>query len=148
METNRSDTKDSKTNGETRETTEAWKEVETRFAALSESLVSAVRTAWSDEESQRAVKEMESGLHTIAGKVASAVDEAAGSPEGQRLRTEAEKTAQAVHDAGEQMVKEARPHVADALGAISESFRSVADELNRYSAKRATEADDADRPQT
>jgi glucose-6-phosphate-specific signal transduction histidine kinase len=147
METNRSEADDSKTTEETRETTEAWKEVETRFAALSESLVSAVRTAWNDEESQRAVKEMESGLRTIAGRVASAVDEAAASPEGQRLRTEAEKTARAVHDAGEQMVEEARPHVADALGAISESFRSVADELNQYSAKRAPKADDADESQ-
>jgi hypothetical protein len=146
MDTNDSDVNDSQTTGDTHETTDAWKEVETRFAALSESLVSAVRTAWNDEESQRAMHEMESGLRSIAGNVAKAVDEAAASPEGRRFRAEAEKTARAVHDAGEQMARDARPHVVEALTAISESLRSAADELNRYSAQRSK--DDIDSSQT
>ncbi len=148
MDAKDSETRDSQKVGADRDTTDAWKEVETRFKALSESLVSAVQTAWNDEESQRAVREMEAGLHSIAGEFANLVDEAAASPEGQKLRAEAEKTARAFHDAGEQVVREARPHVADALSAISESLRSVADELNRYSAQRSSKVDESDAPQS
>lgn len=147
MDVKDSGTKGSREPGTNRNTADAWKEVETRFTALSDSLVSAVRTAWQDEESQRAVKEMESGLRSIASEFANVVDEAAASPEGQRLRAEAEKTARAFQDAGEQMVEEARPQLAEALSAISEGLRSAADELNRYSVKRSSKVDESDSPQ-
>jgi len=144
MNAERTDAQDSQGTDAAQDTADAWKDVEERFTALSESLVSAVRAAWNDEENQRAINDMESGLRTIAGDVASAVDEAAKSPEGQRLRAEAEKTARAVHDTSEQMINDARPHVAKALGSISEGLRSAAGELNRYSSQRSAQGEDSD----
>jgi hypothetical protein len=144
MNAERTDAQDSHGSDAAQDTGDAWKDVEERFAALSESLVSAAKAAWNDEENQRAIREMESGLRTLASDVASAVDEAAKSPEGQKLRAEAEKTARAVHDASEQMVDDARPHVAKALGSISEGLRSAADELNRYSSQRSAQEEESD----
>ena len=130
------------------DTTDAWKDVEKRFTALSESLVSAVRTAWQDEESQRAINEMESGLRSLASDVAAVVDEAAKSPEGKKLRVEAERTARAVQEASQQVVKDTRPQVARVLASISDSLRSAADELTRYSSKHAGKVGDSDQPES
>ena len=90
-------------NTEKQATDEAWRQVGQQFQALGESLAETFRTAWESEETRRHVQNMQDGLEAMVSRVDQALKEAIASPKGKKLRTEAEKTAESLQAAGEQV---------------------------------------------
>ena len=58
----------------------SWQEVGQQFQVFGESLATALRTAWENEENRKRLDEMRSGLESMAENVSQAVKETAASP--------------------------------------------------------------------
>ncbi len=90
-----------------------WDEVGQQFRMLGESLASAFKATWENEETQQNVEKMKAGVEAMAAEISEAVKGAAASEEGQKIKSEAKK-------AGEEI----RPHLVAA-------FRKMRNELDR-----------------
>jgi hypothetical protein len=104
---------------------EAWQEVGKQFQALGESLATAFRTAWHDEQNRKRVQEMQQGVEAMVNEVGQAIRETAKSPQAQQAKEEVLKAAESVRVAGEQTMQEVRPHLVEAL-------RQLNDELQKF----------------
>jgi hypothetical protein len=110
-------------------TGEAWREVGRQFQVLGESLATAFRAAWEDEENRQHVQGMQAGLEAMIEQVGQAVKEASASPEGQMVREEAERTVGSARVAGKQAWQEARPHLISALRQASDELQKMVSRL-------------------
>jgi hypothetical protein len=108
---------------------DAWREVGQQFRALGESLAAAVRAAFEREETQQHLQELQNGLKAMVNEVDQAVREVSASPEGQRVRAEVERAAQTARSTGEQIMREAQPHLVSALRQVSEEIQKMINHL-------------------
>ncbi|MBE0699450.1 MAG: hypothetical protein IH586_21210 [Anaerolineaceae bacterium] len=111
----------------------SWQDVGQQFKELGESLASAFRTAWENEENQRRLQEMRTGLESMVKEVGKAIDDSAKSPQGQHFREEAEKTVDKVRTAGEQTVQEVRPQLISALQQLNTELQKLVDRMEKHS---------------
>lgn len=108
---------------------DAWQEVGQQFRALGESLAAAVRAAFEREETQRHLQELQNGLKAMVNEVDQAVREVSASPEGQRVRAEVERAAQTARSTGEQVLREAQPHLVSALRQVGAEIQKMINHL-------------------
>ncbi|HEY3291466.1 MAG TPA: hypothetical protein VGK87_15150 [Anaerolineae bacterium] len=114
--------------GGPRNSSEAWQEVGKQFQTMGESLATAFRTAWNDEQNRKKMQEMRTGLEAMLHDVGKALDETARSPQMQQAKSEAQKTAESLKMATEHTAQELRPLILDAL-------RKLNNELERFVAR-------------
>ena len=112
-------------------TGEAWREVGQHFQALGESLMSAFRAAWENEENRQHLRGVRASLETVVDKVSETIKEVAASPEVKQVRTEVEKAAQSAQTAGHQILDEARPHLLDSLRHLRTEVEKMIDRLEK-----------------
>ena len=110
---------------------EAWQEVGKQFQTMGESLATAFRSAWNDEQNRKKVQEMRTGLESMLNDVGKALDETAKSPQAQQAKVEARKTAESLKAATEHTAQELRPLILDAL-------RKLNDELAKFVTRMET----------
>jgi hypothetical protein len=122
----------------------SWQDVGQQFKELGESLASAFRTAWENEENQRRLQEMRTGLESMVKEVGKAIDDTANSPQGQHFREEAEKTVEKVRTAGEQTVQEVRPQLITALQQLNTELQKLVDRMDKRSTPPAEKNDTPD----
>jgi hypothetical protein len=127
-------------------TADAWREVGKQFEALGNSLASAFRTAWEDENTRRHVHEMQTGLETMVNEVSRAIKETAESPEGQKARIEAERAAQSLRAAGEKTWQESKPQLVSALRQLSAELQKTITRLEEEAKPTETEGTEGDLP--
>jgi hypothetical protein len=107
----------------------SWQDVGQQLQELGDSLASAFRTAWENEENQRRLQEMRTGLESMVREVGKAIDDTASSPQGQHFRQEAEKTYDKVRVASEQTVQEVRPQLINALQQLNAELQKLVDRM-------------------
>ena len=122
---------------------DAWREVGKQFEVLGESLASAFRTAWNDEQNRKRMQDMQHGLESMLNDVAKAIDDTAKSPQMQQTKTEVKKAAETVKTAGEQTFQEVRPHLVSALNQLNAELQKL---VTRIESKTAAEAAPAEKP--
>jgi hypothetical protein len=115
-------TNQTNTDGTTRTSSEAWQEVGKQFQTMGESLATAFRTAWKDDQNRKKMQEMRTGLESMLNDVGKALDETAKSPQMQQAKTEAQKAAESVRVATEHTAQELRPLILDALHKLNEEL--------------------------
>lgn len=112
-------------------TSEAWQEVGKQFQTLGESLATAFRTAWTDEQNRKRVQDMRQGVEQMLNDVGKALDETAKSPHMQQAKTEAKKTAESVRAAGEQTYQELRPQIVSALRQLNDELQKLVGKMEK-----------------
>ncbi len=112
-------------------TDEVWREVGKQFQALGESLATAFRTAWENEENREHLQDMKTGLEAMVDEVGQAVQDASKSPEAQKVREEVEKAAKSARAAGEQALREAQPHLLSALRKVNTELQEFVRRLEQ-----------------
>ncbi len=125
---------------------EAWQEVGQQFQALGESLATALRTAWKDEENRRRVQEMQAGLEAMVKEVGQAIKEGASRPQVQQVKSEAQKAAESLRAASEQTAQEIRPHLLSALHQLNDEMQKLIGRMEQ--GKPVTEAKSEQPPVT
>lgn len=111
------------------ESTDAWQEVGMQFQELGESLSSAFRTAWENEDNRHTLRNLSDGLGSLASDVGKAIDEVAASDEGQWVRQEAGKAAESAREIGADVCQDVRPHVVSALNQVSTELQRLIGKL-------------------
>ena len=111
---------------------EAWKEVGRQFKALGESLAAAVHAAWGKEEVRHQAREMRDGLEDLVHEVGQAIKQTADSPEMKQATREAV-------EAGEHAMREARPHMVQALRRVNAELQTLIARMEAAEQKRKTE---------
>jgi ElaB/YqjD/DUF883 family membrane-anchored ribosome-binding protein len=107
----------------------SWEEVGRQFQAIGESIASAWRTAWNDEQNRERMKEMEQGLHSMASQVEQVIKDTAATPEAQQLKVEAKKAAVTAQAAFEQTAQEVRPQLISALRQVNSELQKFIDRM-------------------
>lgn len=120
-----------RTRREEQTTEEAWDEVTRHLEALGNSLDRVIRAAWEREDTQRHLASIRGGLQKMADRIDRATGEAGDSAEARKLRSEAEKAAESARLAGEQTLREARPHLLSALTRINAELERVIARMER-----------------
>ena len=115
----------------THTSSDAWQEVGKQFQTMGESLASAFRTAWEDEQNRKRMQEMRSGLESMLNEVGNALDETAKSPQMQQAKTEMHKAAASVKVATEHTVTELRPLILDALRKLNDELAKFASRMEK-----------------
>ena len=110
---------------EAAEITDAWQDVGKQFQRLGDSLSSAFRTAWENEDNRRTLRNLSDGLGSLASDVGKTIDEVAASDEGQWMRQEAEKAAESAREVGADVCRDVRPHVVSALNQVSTELQRL-----------------------
>jgi hypothetical protein len=118
-------------------TGDAWREVGKQFEVLGETLASAFRTAWNDEQNRKRMQEMQHGVESMLNDVAKAIDETIKSPQMQQTKTEVKKVAVTVKTAGEQTFQEVRPQLVSALSQLNAELQKL---VTRIETKSTPEA--------
>ncbi|HEY3341171.1 MAG TPA: hypothetical protein VGK81_04095 [Anaerolineae bacterium] len=106
-------------------TSEAWQEVGKQFQTLGESLATAFRTAWADEQNRKRMLDMRQGVEQMLHEVGKALDETAKSPNVQQAKVEAKRAAESMRVAGEQTYKEVRPQLESALRQLNDEVQKL-----------------------
>ncbi len=132
-----------KTEGSYPSSGEAWQEVGKQFQTLGESLATAFRTSWNDEQNRKRVQDMRQGVEQMLNDVGKALDDTAKSPQVQQAKTEAKKAAESVRTASEQTYKELRPQIVSALRQLNEELQKF---ITRMETKPAENANPTDTP--
>jgi len=107
----------------------SWEEVGRQFQAIGESIASAWRAAWNDEQNRARIKEMEQGLSSMASQVEQVIKDTAATPEAQQLKDEAKKAAGTAQAAFEQTAQEVRPQLISALRQVNSELQKVVDRM-------------------
>jgi hypothetical protein len=123
--------------GASTSTNEAWQEVGKQFQALGESLATAFRAAWTDEQNRKRVQDMRQGVEQMLNDVGKALDETAKSPQMQQARTEAKRAAESMRVAGEQTYQELRPQIVSALRQLNTELQKFVVRMESKSAESA-----------
>jgi hypothetical protein len=97
-----------------------------QFQELGESLGTAFRTAWNDEEVRQQAQHAKGGLEALANEVGKVVREMANSPE---VRQAGSGAARSFRTAGEQTVQEIRPHLVDALREVNKELQKLIERM-------------------
>jgi len=135
--------------GQRRPPREAWEDLGKQFQALGESLSTAFRTAWEDEETRARFKVMRTGIEKMVDQVGDVMRETAESPEGQKIRGEASKAAENLRTSGEQTMEEIRPHLVAALRQVNAELQKMINRMEPeppMEPKPRAEEDDGDGP--
>jgi len=113
-------------NDENKQTSnDTWQDIGRQFQNLGESLASAFRTTWQNEDNRNRMQSMQQGLEKMVNNVGQAIKEGAESPEVQRARVEAEKAAASAKAAGEQTLQDVRPHLVSALRQVNDLVQTM-----------------------
>lgn len=121
---------------------DAWHEVVVQIDALGSAVSAWTRSAIEDPENRRHAAEIRAKLESITHRVASTIDEASKTEVGSAVVDGAEKTGQAVVDAGGKVVEAAAPHVASALTGLAGILGSAAERVGKATAKPAQPAEE------
>ncbi len=116
---------------------DAWQEVGKQFQALGDSLATAFRAAWYDEQNRKRVQDMRQGIEQMLNEVGKALDETARSPQVQQAKSEAKKTADSVRGASEQTFQEVRPQIVSALRQLNNELHKFVERLESKSSASA-----------
>jgi ElaB/YqjD/DUF883 family membrane-anchored ribosome-binding protein len=127
-------------------TSEAWQEVGKQFQALGESLATAFRTAWTDEQSRKRMQDVREGVEQMLNDVGKALDETAKSPQMQQAKVEAKKAAASMKVAGEQTYQEVRPQLESALRQLNDELQKLIGRLETSKPAASTPATPAEPP--
>ncbi len=115
----------------------AWEEVGRQFKNLGESLASAFRAAWENEDTRRQVQLLESSLKSAAQEIEKGVQNAADSPEGQKVRAEAQRAATSAQTAGKKAAEDLRPHLMIALRQVNSELQKLLERMESETVKSA-----------
>ena len=118
---------------------EAWQEVGKEFRKLGKSLGAAFRAAWSDAEMRERARHAQNGLETLVQEVGKVVGEMGQYP---AVKHAVGQAATTVSTAGEETVREIRPHFVGALRQLNEELRKLADRLDEQGPDRKTPSAD------
>ena len=110
---------------EQKTSSETWREVGDQFRKLGQSLATACRAAWENEDNRQHVQEMRAGLEGMVNDVGRVIQEVSATPEAQRARGEVTKAAESARAAGEHAWQEAQPHVLSALQQINAELQNI-----------------------
>jgi vacuolar-type H+-ATPase subunit E/Vma4 len=110
---------------------DAWREVGRQFKTLGESLATAFRAAWGNEENRQHLESVKTGLESMVGHIDQAIREASTTPEAQRVRSEMEKAAQSARSAGAQALQDAQPYLLSALHQVNAEIQKVISRLEQ-----------------
>jgi hypothetical protein len=113
----------------------AWEEVGRQFKNLGESLASAFRAAWENEDTRRQVQLLESSLKSAAQEIEKGVQNAADSPEGQKVRAEAQRAATSAQTAGKKAAEDLRPQLMMALRQVNSELQKLLERMESETAK-------------
>ena len=114
---------------------DAWHEVVVQIDALGSAVSAWTRSAIDDPENRRHAAEIRSRLESMTHRVATTIDEASKSEVGSAVVDGAEKTGQAVVEAGGKVAEAAAPHVASALTGLAGFLGSAAERVGRATEK-------------
>ena len=104
---------------------DAWSEVGDQFRKLGQSLATACRAAWENEDNRQHVQEMRAGLEGMVNEVGRVIQEVSATPEAQQAHGEVKKAAESARAAGEHAWQEAQPHVLSALQQINSELQNI-----------------------
>jgi uncharacterized protein YukE len=104
---------------------EAWQEVGKQFQTLGESLATAFRTAWADEQNRKRMLDMRQGVEQMLHEVGKALDETAKSPHVQQAKVDAKKAEESMRGAGGQTYQEVRPQLESALRLLNDELQKL-----------------------
>lgn len=104
---------------------ETWENIGHQFKEIGESLATAFRTAWHNDENRQRMQKMQAGLESMANEVSKAINEGVNTSEMEYVRNEAKKAAQFFHSTGEQAFHEVRPHLLSALRQVNEELHKL-----------------------
>ncbi len=134
---NTEDTNQTSTGSASRTSSESWQEVGKQFQTMGESLATAFRTAWTDEQNRKKVQEMRTGLESMLKDVGKVLDDTAKSPQMQQAKVEAHKTAETLKAATEHTAQELRPLLLDALHKLNDELAKL---VTRMETPKAADA--------
>lgn len=127
---------------------EAWREVVTQIEALGTAVGTWTRAAIDDPQNRQRAAEIRTRLEGVAAMAADSVDQVTKTEVGSAVVDTAEKTGQAIVDAGGKVADAAAPHVANALSGLAGMFGKAAERVERASQPREQEASDAEEAAT
>jgi hypothetical protein len=104
---------------------EVWQDVGKQFQILGQSLATAFRAAWNDEQNRQRVGEMQKGVESMLNDVGKAINETAKSPQVQQAKSEAQRAAESLRVASEQTYQEVRPHLLSALQQLNTELQKL-----------------------
>lgn len=110
---------------------EDWREVVEALNALGESIGRATRAAVDDDENRRRLRELRDGLEALALRLGESVEQVAASPEGRMVKQAVGEAATTVEAAGERVVEEVRPEMANAFRQATAKFKQAADAYDK-----------------
>ena len=134
------------TEGTKSASSEAWNEVGKQFQTLGESLATAFRTAWADEQNRKRMQDMRQGVEQMLNDVGKALDETAKSPQMQQAKVDAKKAAESMRVAGEQTYQEVRPQLESALHQLNVELQKLIEKLETRKTATSTTATPAETP--
>ena len=127
-------------------TSEAWQAVGKQFQSLGESLATAFRTAWTDEQNRKRMQDVRQGVEQMLTDVGKALDETAKSPQVQQAKVDAKKAAESVRVAGEQTYQEVRPQLESALRQLNDELQKLIGRLETAKPTASTSDTPAEPP--
>jgi len=118
---------------------DAWRSVVVQIDALGDAVGAWTRAAIDDPENRRHATEIRAKLESITHRVAATIDEASKTDVGSAVVEGAEKTGQAISDAGGKVADAAAPHVASALTGLAGVLGKAAERVGRAAERPAAE---------
>jgi hypothetical protein len=120
----------------------AWRAVVAELDTLGDAIGRWLKAAAGDPENKRRVDELGSRLEGFADQVGSTLKDAAETEIGRSFKEAADKTGEALKQAGEKLSDEVGPKLAGAFRSIGEHLRTAAERIeDRAGADAATGAD-------
>ncbi len=116
-----------------------WGAVAKDFQALGETIATAIKSVWTNENMQTQVSDLKTGLQNMADQVGHAIDEAKETLAGDEVKGEFKKASTEVKDFGGKVYSESKPFFLDVLKSINEGIESMI-------AKLEPETDETSRP--
>ena len=111
--------------------TDAWNEVGQQFQTLGESLAAAVNTSVQDEKVQQELKKMQAELDATVAQIKQKVKEASDAAKSVDVEGEAKTLDEQVQAAGQELIKEIQPQLAEALKKMQASLDKIVKDLEQ-----------------
>jgi predicted transcriptional regulator len=124
----------------------AWQEVAAGLDALGDAIARWAKAAVNDPDNRRRADELASRLDGFMSEAASTVKGAADSELGQSFREAADKTGEALRQAGEKVTDELGPRLSGAFKSAAERLGHVAERMEERAGREAADGVDTDTP--
>ena len=121
---------------------EAWQEVGQQFRAFGESLATAFKAAYQNEETRQHLAEVQVVLTKVVDEVKRAGQNIAAAPEMQQVKEEVKKAAQSAKTTGQEAAVEWQPHLTAALQAVKTELDQLIRRMEQAETARKTSADE------